>query len=403
MTPARRLLMLALFLSPCGLRPLALAQVEAGPMPGQLPTLTPRTHEERERRYQAQHRITLNVEVFDGQGTFVSGLRLEDFTLLDNGQARKIDAVRAVESDLPAAHVHAILILDTLNTTSKNIVFERKGIEKFLARNHSHLDYSVAVAVLSKMGLGVSHPSRDGNELISDLERLSQGARAVPCAEEVGDGGSDKVSVDPSVVGLHGQIEIPTESKRSRLAACENARFKLSVSQLNKLAREEADALGRAIVIWVGRGWPLLSGLEFAPDTRSLKQSWFDYRVELATALRESQITLHAIAFPDKLADAEPHGDADRALIHGVASEEQASAASMALPVLVHETGGLSLDFSEDIADSIATCLGDAKAFYALTFDSSPALTSTEYHAIEVRVSQPGLKVRTNSSYYAQP
>lgn len=403
MNSTRRFLLLALFLAYCSSGPLAFAQADPDPVAGQLPVLTPRTHEERERRYRADHKITIDVEVVDRAGQFISGLGVEDLSVVDNDQVRKIDGLRVVRGDLPAAHVHAILILDMLNNIAKNMAFERKGIERFLGQNHGHLDFPISVAVLSNVGLRISQPSREGTQLISELARLSEGSHVSTCSEEVSDGGLGDQSGGPSVVSLRGQLRLPTESALSKLAACENARFQISISQLGTLARKEADAPGRALVLWVGEGWPLLSGPEFAPDTRTLKQNLFDYQVELATALREAQITLHAISYPRSLRNAEPHGAVDRALIHGVLSPDQASAGGMALPVLAHETGGLNLEFSKDIAASIAVCLADAKSFYVLSFDSPPTSKGIEYHPIEVRASRPEFKVRTNSAYYAQP
>jgi hypothetical protein len=46
--------------------------------------LIPRTKEERERRYQAEHRIVLNLQVTDSSGKPVAGLKPEDLELLDN-------------------------------------------------------------------------------------------------------------------------------------------------------------------------------------------------------------------------------------------------------------------------------------------------------------------------------
>jgi VWFA-related protein len=249
----------------------------------------------------------------------------------------------------------------------------------------------------------VSQPSQNGNALIAELERMSSGIRPSSCAEEASDGGLGKPLVGSAMVGLKGEVEEQSESGFSKMTNCENARFKLSVSQINQLAMHEADVSGRAILIWVGPGWPELTGSEFKPDTPAMKQNFFDYRVELSTALREAQITMDWVPFPDRQRDAEPHGEAHKALVNGVPSEEQASAASMALPVLVHETGGQSLEDSKDIAASIATCLADAASYYVLAFNSSEASKVGEYHALDVRVNRPGLTARTNRAYYTQP
>ena len=276
-------------------------------------------------------------------------------------------------------------------------------MEKFLSQNHARLEYPVSIAVLSSAGLRVSKPSQDGTELISNLKSLSDGLHSASCADDAGDGGLAKPLVGGTMVAINGEVAMQPANQFSKMANCENRRFELSLSQLNRLAREQVDIPGRAILIWIGGGWPQLSGSGFSPDTAATKRNFFDYLVELSTALREAQITLDAVSFPDSLRDQEPHGDADKALINGVATEGQASAGSMALRVLAHHTGGQTLEYSKDIAGSITACLADAAFYYVLSFNSRPAERAAEYHSLEVKVGKPGLKVRTNIAYYAQP
>jgi VWFA-related protein len=372
------------------------------PQAGSTPTLTPRSHDERERNYAAEHRIILNVEVTDTSGKQVTGLKEEDFTLLDNQIPRKLLSFKEKSDKMPSARTHVLLVLDGLNNNSRTLGLERKGIEKFLLQNQGRLDYPVSVGILSGAGISVGEPSQDGNALIADLERRSGGRRPSSCVDEASNEGSGNPFAGKAVP-LEAQAAMQNGNGFSTQAGCENSRFKLSVSQLDLLARKEVDIPGRAILIWIGPGWPQLSEPQFIPDSPATRRGRFDYRMSLSTALREAQITLDAVSFPDRLRDSEPHGDADKALMNGVATEEQATVGSMALRVLVHETGGQTLELSKDIAASISTCVADADSYYVLSFDSPEASKVGEYHALEVRVNKPGLTARTNRSYYAQP
>jgi hypothetical protein len=153
---------------------------------------------------------------------------------------------------------------------------------------------------------------------------------------------------------------LKTENLMTRLGNCENRRFRLSIEQLNHFAKQQADTSGRELLIWIGPGWPELSGPEFRPDTPASR------------------------SFP-------------------AASQNEASARSLALPVLARLTGGRVLERSMPVSAAIAACIADANSSYVLSFDTAPAATPGEFHSLDVKVSKPGLAVRTTPAYYNQP
>jgi VWFA-related protein len=86
-----------------------------------------------------------------------------------------------------------------------------------------------------------------------------------------------------------------------------------------------------------------------------------------------------------------------------VAAAKQADYGDLFLQVLATQTGGQVLFGSSDLASLIDRCAADASAYYVLSFDPPTASQANEYHAIEVHISQPGLKVRLRTGYYEQP
>src|SRR5580658_4870194 len=116
------------------------------------PTLIPRSHEDRERSYRAQHRIILNVLVTDAKGKPATGLTQDDFALLDNQAAQKIASFRLATGHSERERVHVLLMLDSVNNSAKIIGFERKGIEKYLNQNRGKLTYPISLGMLSSSG-----------------------------------------------------------------------------------------------------------------------------------------------------------------------------------------------------------------------------------------------------------
>jgi VWFA-related protein len=87
----------------------------------------------------------------------------------------------------------------------------------------------------------------------------------------------------------------------------------------------------------------------------------------------------------------------------GVDAPKHADYGDLMLQVLARQTGGNVLFGSNDLASLIDQCIGDAKAYYVLTYNPPAGGHPNEYHDIEVQVDKPGLKVRTRTGYYAEP
>jgi hypothetical protein len=134
------------------------------PTPDRPARLVPRTAEDRERTFRAEHHVILNVFVADASGNPVTGLRQEDFTLLDNQQPQTIASFKAMTGSTPMAPAHVLLMLDSLNNSASSIAYARKELENFLGRNHGSLANPVSgivdISVDMKTELGTGMFSR---------------------------------------------------------------------------------------------------------------------------------------------------------------------------------------------------------------------------------------------------
>ncbi|HEX4031251.1 MAG TPA: VWA domain-containing protein [Terracidiphilus sp.] len=369
-------------------------------VPSQFPTLIPRTREDREAAYRSLHHIILNVLVTDASGKAVKGLKQEDFTLLDNQKPQAIASFRAVLGGAPGVATHVILMLDAINNSGREINYERKGVEKFLRQSQGRLTYPTSIAILSGSGASVSLASQNGETLLGDLQRLLSRVHGFNCADEgLGRDAEFAVSVDGAAV-----LPSPGEGlEKAHEMDCLNQRFQISVSALNRLATEQLDVTGRAILIWIGPGWPRLSDHGFRPDTAPLRLNFFDNLVQLSTTLREAQVTLDAVSQPDLFRKAQLQSDHDNALFDGVPTQDQVTAGSLSLQALAHQSGGRIEEENKDIASEIGACIADAESYYVLSYDSAPATVLDEYNSLKVKVNEAALTVRTNTVYYGLP
>jgi VWFA-related protein len=371
----------------------------AQPAPNATVRLIPRSEEERQHTSEASHQIILNVLVTDASGKPVISLSQDDFTILDNGQPQKIISFRPLTTNTKGQPLHVILLLDAVNNSARNFAAERKAVEKFLAQSRGTLPWPVAIAHLSDFGAGVSAPSSDANALLIYLKNLpGEVHQSAPAGDQ------PNHELFP---GLRGPGTLPTAQPRTQKVDLQwqdqNQRFLLSIAALNKIAVQQEDVPGRVIMIWLGPGWPLLSGPGFLPDTAEIKSSFFDHIADLSTEIREAQMTLDTVATPDLLHNDGLSTGYYSPFLAAVTASSQANAGNLALPVLATQSGGQVLDDSKDITAGIAACLADAESWYEFSFESTPSAQPDEYHALQVKVNKPGVTTRTNTAYYAEP
>jgi VWFA-related protein len=317
----------------------------------------------------AERRIHLDVVVTDAAGHVVSGLRQPDFTVLDKSLSEPIQSFRAVDGLAAEPPVEIVLILDAMNTSFQQVAAVRQGVEKFLRQNGGRLALPVSVVFLTDTGVKANHATRDGNALAADIEKLPAPSHVINSAQ-----------------GLDGLM----------------LRFGRSVDALTQITKYEATKPGRKLMIWVGEGWPMLSSARFHMDTRN-QSSFFHSIVDLSTSLREARVTLYGVIPQDMDKGIEARAFMYQNFLKGVETAKQADAGNLSLQVLAEQSGGRALGPTGDIYGDIVRCAGDANAYYELSFDSAAAERVDVYHGLEVKLNRPGLRVRTNTGYYAQP
>jgi len=320
----------------------------------------------------AGRQILLDVVVTDHSGKPVAGLQRQDFTVLDDKRPRTISSFSAFaktrgSEDLPE---QSVLVVDAVNTPFDAIAYQREQLDRFLRQVGSELPLPMSVSVLTDKSASQSAASSDGNTVANSLDAAQSGLRIINRAQ-----------------GFYGAQE----------------RFQISLPALNRLVEGVAMQPGRKLVIWVGPGWPLLSGreMEMMIAQKDLAQI-FNNIVKLSALLRQGRVTLYNVDQPGM------RGSMSRefyyeSFLKGVGSANKAQFGNLALQVLAVQSGGLVLNTSNDLGSSVAACLADGQAFYTLAFEAPAANAPNEYHSLQVRMNQHGLTARTRTGYYAQP
>src|ERR1700689_2869912 len=301
----------------------------------------------------AINQILLDVVVAPNSGPPVGDLKQQDFTLLDNKAPQGITSFKAGPGRQGPGQI--ILVISAANTTAQTIARERIHIDKVLRAEGGRLAYRLAIAIFTDKGTQILGGgfSADGNALAAQLDQNEIGLRDLGRS-----------------AGFYGAAE----------------RWQLSLKALTQLVAGLAARPGRKLILWVSPGWPLLSG----PI------------VNLSTQLRQARVTLYSV---DPLGNSEFVGRASlyREFVKGISKPSEIQAGDLGLQVIASQTGGLALNFNNDIAALLQECIADAAPYYEISFAAAAAERPDEYHNVEIKIAKPGLTARTRQGYYAQP
>jgi VWFA-related protein len=312
--------------------------------------------------------ITLDVTVTDASGQPVSGLSEGDFTILDNQHPGKIVSFRAGDGTTATDAAQVILLVDEVNNSFQSVAAERDQMTKYLGRNGGHLPVPISIALFSDSGVKINQPTQDGSVLIAELEKMP-----IP------------IHTVTSAMGGNGTVE----------------RFQLSLATLSHLLTYTGQKPGRKLLLWLGPGWPMMSGAHYGSTEGDKHRNW-DSIVSFAKDLRQSQTILYSV---DSLSSESSlqHSVYYQSFLKPVTSAKDADSGNLALPVLALQSGGRVLNGTNDLAGEIARCVAEAGAYYTIAVRVSPSEAVNDYRSLEVRIAKAGLTARTNTGYYNQP
>jgi len=315
----------------------------------------------------ATAKIYLDVVVSPKSGPPVADIQQSDFTVLDNNSPQAITSFQAVAGR--QAPIEVVLVIDAINTDARTIGYERNQIDRFLHAEGGRLAYPVAIVVATDTGVQLAENfSSDGNALSAAMDHDQIGLRDIGRS-----------------AGFYGATE----------------RLQYSLQALSQIAASEAPHPGRKILLWISPGWPLLTGPNIELDSKQQDQI-FGQIVSLSTQLRQARVTLYNVN-PIGAGESVFRGTYYEEFLKGVSKPSQVNLANLGLQVLAIQSGGLALEFNNDLAALLQQCLSDVAPYYEISFDATAAERPDEYHHLEIKIAKPGLTARTRQGYYAQP
>jgi VWFA-related protein len=328
--------------------------------------------------------VLLDVVVTDKSGKPVPGIGKEDFTVFEDGRPQRISSFETPEMHLngdprrdesPAnrnssmqqradAQPEAIIVLDDRNTPSEDASFAWQELMKYLRKQPNPLAEPTALMVFSKRRLErVAPPTRDTAVLLAKAQKI--------------------------------ELELPSLSMNNGIQGGASGML-ASLLALDEIALSSADRQSRKNIIWIGSGFPILSGSNVDLVDRDRFLSYVHYT---ANWLQETRSTVYTID-PKGLPIAN-EGYLDFVGGSLIGSTVQPATGELVFESLAPETGGQIYRNRNDINVAISDAVESGSTYYTLAYYPENSNFDGSFRRIRVVVADNKLTATTQQGYYA--
>jgi VWFA-related protein len=361
------------------------------------------------------HLVEVNVIVQDKNGLPVTGLKKENFTILDQGKPQQIAFFSATTPTRGTPHSLApnvftnrydlegydpgatiVILFDALNTSFEDQVYARRHILRFLetVKPQDH----VAIFALSDHLIPLHDFSRDSTALANSVARFSPRLLAAFDASHPSEFSVPALAGDPFWKAFEDRVN--------------NANGEIADSQILNRYRATYDAIvaiadyvtnipGHKNLVWVSDGFPIQIGSERigVPDRDRVRfdepdlpgKAGSSNLTGLARVLNRADMAIYPI-------DA---GGVSLDSTSGAFIMRQDQRESSRL--LADRTGGKAFYGSNDIAGAINSAFEDDRYTYTLGFYPKHGTWDGKFREIKITLPIAGAHLRYRRGYFATP
>jgi len=380
--------------------------------------------------------VQVDAVVTDSQGNQVTNLRPEDFEILEDGHPQSItnfSYVRVAGPSSPETHgktpsvptslpniqpvqlrpeqVHraVAVVVDDLHLSFENAVYVREALKAFVDKDIQPDDLVAVLRTSGSMGAlqqftndkrlleaAVEHIRYCLHCLSGTLDDSGPGERRILAPRE-----SDAASKD--VEAASKDLEAARGRESEVLAPTTGG----TIDALEHVLRGLRDLPGRKAVIFVGEALPLC---DRGPCSEA--DAWQRWRKLIDLALRSSVVvyTIDARGVPIRGLTAADVGGPETPGVQSPIMTNSLHYFESQEPMaqIADDTGGLFIHENNDLVGGMHKVMDDLKGYYLIGY-KPPANTFEArknrpgYHRIRLKVTRPGLQVRSRTGFYAIP
>ncbi len=374
--------------------------------------------------------VLIPTLVTDKKGNHITGLKKEDFTVLENGAEQKIATFEEITSDPhrmsrpknpeefgntlaneSSNRRITLLVLDLINTPFTDQAHARKDLLKYLTQSVDQRE-PTALYTLTRNGIHVVHDfTSDPRVLAAALHKVrGDTSQMVDSDEEVeaitGSASPDgSAGVDPSAVQSEADkiqtmmedAELNFKSFEQRLA------ITYTLDGMQQIAQALAGFPGRKSLIWAGGGFPFNvsdNTMQLAPAGRDSLSDVLPLYEHTWQLLNDAQIALYPVDVKG-LVVTMPSASVSRPGKNYVRNMNFRQMDTQAtLETFAAMTGGRAYYNSNDLVKGFRDAVGDSSEYYMLGYYLDRSKTKSGWRKLAVKVKREHTEVRARGGFF---
>jgi VWFA-related protein len=354
--------------------------------------------------------VLIPTLVTDKSGNHITGLKQEDFTVLENGAEQKIATFEEITSDPqrwsrpknPNEFANSLsgessnrritlLVLDLINTSFMAQANAREELLKYLAQSVDQRE-PTALYTLTRNGIQVVHDfTSDPRILVAALHQVR------------GDTTHDTM-IDPAGVNseaqkiqsMMGDAETNFRSFERRLA------ITYTLDGLEQVAQALAGFPGRKSLIWAGGGFPFSVGddmhlASIGGDTLSDLLPMYEHTWQL---LNNAQIALYPVDVKGLVVPLASASVGNPGKNYGRNMNRRLMETQANSEIFASMTGGRAYYNSNDLVRGFRDAVNDSAQYYMLGYYLDRSKTKAGWRKLAVKVKRDHTEVRARSGFF---
>ena len=378
--------------------------------------------------------VLIPTLVTDKSGNHISGLKKEDFTVLENGAEQKVATFEEITTDSqrwsrprnpnpnefsnllagqPANRRITIVVLDLLNTPFAAQAYARKDLLKYLTQSVDQRE-PTALYTLTRSGIHIIHDfTTDPRVLVAALHKVKGDAAQFVDNEDTVEAITGSASPDGSA-GLVDAGAVATEAQQMQ-AMLEDAELnfqsfqqRLAITYTLQAMQQVAQALagfpGRKSLIWASGGFPFNvsdNTMQLAPAGRDTLSDVLPMYERTWDLLNNAQIALYPVDVKGLQVVGTPTASVrnpGRNYARNMSNRDLDTRST--LQTFAAMTGGRAYYNSNDLVKGFQNAVSDSAEYYMLGYYLERSNTKPGWRKLAVKVKREHVEVRARNGFF---